>query len=62
MLMRLKVIFQGNVEINFVGYYGYWKEIRISDLVCGAKIDDCRFSANLRQFSAASWLPDVNIL
>ena len=25
-------------------------------------MDGCRFSANLRQFSTGSWLPDVNIL
>ena len=33
------------------------KKYVFSDLVCGDKIDDCRFSANLRQFSVGSWLP-----
>ena len=48
--MKLKVMFKRNIEISFVGHNRYCKAISISDLVFGAKIDDCRFSANLRQF------------
>ena len=50
MPVRLKVMFKWNEKISSVGYYGYCQEISISDLVCGAKIDDCRFTANLWQF------------
>ena len=39
-----------NVEISFVGYYGYSKEISISDLVCRANIDDRFILANLWRF------------
>ena len=31
MLVRLKVMFQLKVEIGFVGFYGYFKEISISE-------------------------------
>ena len=52
--MKLKIMFKGNLEISFVGYYGYCKEISIADLDCGAKVDDCTFSAYLKQLSAGS--------
>ena len=39
---------------QYIEFVRYCKEISISDLICGAKIDDCRFSANLREFSAGS--------
>ena len=52
MPVRLKVMFLSNVEISFVRYYGYLKEISISFLVCGAKLDDCRISKPLPMSTA----------
>ena len=45
------------MEISFVGYDGYCKEISTSDLVCGVKIDDYIYSGNLRHFTAGSCVP-----